>query len=71
MTFLITIYLIGCVVAYVVGKWGYMHTYPNEKWTIGLRIQLITYSLFSILTLIIFIASVIYHNWYNDKPAKW
>lgn len=69
MTLLITIYLIGCVVAYV---W-IRHNYNEgiEEWTMGDRNMTIFLSLGSIITVlfICFVSLII--SFTNDKPAKW
>lgn len=79
MTILITIYLIGCVVAYVVfKKWT---TIEYKKWTIGDRKFALFISIASWFTVvgillhfligiaIDLLTSLFKNN--NDKPAKW
>lgn len=71
MTILITIYLIGCVVAYVYGKYVFFEVNETKSWTVGDRAKLIFCSVFSFILVVILIASHVSFDWDNDKPAKW
>jgi hypothetical protein len=68
---LILIYLLGCVVSYLVGRWV-MITRFDDKWTAGYRIFFIVLSFGSWAALIGHLAVLgISLLSDNNKPAKW